>query len=126
MKLIKKFEKFNIFDKIKSQISPKSEEMSIIDYLNKCSEDKSYYLPVADRILKAIGEPVVVDTKDDSRLSRIFYNKKIKVYPAFKDFYGMETVIEDLVSFFKHSSQGLEEKSKFCIYLVQLGLVKVN
>ena len=32
----------------------------------------------------------MVDTRHDPRLSRIFANKVIKIYPAFSEFYGME------------------------------------
>jgi serine protein kinase len=43
---------------------------------------------------RAIGEPELIDTHNDPRLSRIFQNKVIKRYPAFADFYGMEEAIE--------------------------------
>lgn len=32
-------------------------------------------------MLEAIGEPEQIDTRNDPRLSRIFANKVIKVYP---------------------------------------------
>jgi serine protein kinase len=41
----------------------------------------------------------------------------MKVYPAFKDFYGMEETIEQIVSFFKHSAQALEERKQI-LYLL--------
>jgi serine protein kinase len=50
-------------------------------------------------------------------LSRIFSNRVIKVYPAFKEFFGMEDAIESIVSYFRHSAQGLEE-SKQILYLL--------
>ena len=40
----------------------------------------------------------LVDTRNDPRLSRIFANKVIKIYPAFREFYGMEDAIEQVVS----------------------------
>ena len=40
-------------------------------------------------MLKAIGEPQMLDTRNDPRLSRIFQNKVIKIYPAFAEFFGM-------------------------------------
>ena len=61
--------------------------------------------------------PEVVDTSSDPRLSRIFLNRTIKVYPAFKDFYGMEEAVERLVAYFRHSAQGLEER-KQVLYLL--------
>ncbi len=68
-------------------------------------------------MLKAIGEPELLDTRHDPRLSRIFSNKMVKVYPAFSEFYGIEEVIEQVVAYFKHSAQGLEE-SKQILYLL--------
>jgi serine protein kinase len=87
------------------------------EYLQICKEDSSAYASPAQRMLKAIGEPVTVDTRLDPRLAKIFSNKVIKQYPAFKDFYGMEDAIENIVSYFKASSQGLEE-SKQILYLL--------
>ena len=75
------------------------------------------YAKPAERILDAIGEPEFVDTKSDPALSRIFSNKVIKIYPAFKEFYGMETTIEQIVSYFRYSAQGLEEKKQI-LYLM--------
>ncbi len=93
------------------------EEMTIDEYLSRCKDDPSMYATAAERMLTAIGEPEIIDTREDERLSRIFSNRKIKIYPAFKDFYGMEDTIENIVSFFKHAAQGLEE-SKQVLYLL--------
>ena len=68
----------------------------------------------------AIGEPELVDTRNDTRLSRIFANKVIKIYPAFREFYGMEEVIEQVVSYFRHAAQGLEERKQI-LYLLGPG-----
>jgi len=68
-------------------------------------------------MLTAIGEPELVDTANNERLSRLFSNKIIKRYPAFSEFYGMEDAIEQIVSFLRHASQGLEE-SKQVLYLL--------
>ncbi|MCL6271938.1 PrkA family serine protein kinase [Sansalvadorimonas sp. 2012CJ34-2] len=101
--------------------SVQQEEMSIRDYLNLCKEDKSVYTSAAERMLLAIGEPEVIDTSRDARLSRIFSNKLIKRYPAFDDFYGMEEPVEQLVDFFKHAAQGLEEKKQILYLLGPVG-----
>lgn len=93
------------------------ETMSVFEYLELCKTDPTTYASAAERMLSAIGEPQLVDTANDPRLSRIFSNRKIKVYPAFRNFYGMETAIEQIVSYFKHAAQGLEEK-KQVIYLL--------
>lgn len=94
-----------------------TEVLSLADYLDLCKKDPSVYASPAQRMLKAIGEPTIVDTKSDPRLSRIFSNRTIRVYPAFQDFFGMEDTIESIVSYFKHSAQGLEE-TKQILYLL--------
>ena len=95
---------------IKSNFNTSSKDISLMQYLNLCKEDKTVYSTPAERMLETIGEPEMVNTKDDLRLSRIHSNRMIKRYPSFSDFYGMEDTIEQIVSFFKHASQGLEEK----------------
>lgn len=91
-------------------------EMPIVEYLELCKSDKMAYANAAERMLAAIGDPVVVDTSTDPRLSRIFSNKKIRIYEGFKDFYGAEEAIERIVAYFRHFAQGLEE-SKQILYL---------
>jgi len=107
----------SVLDKIKTNYSTSFNEMSVSDYLKACKKDKGMYAKTAERILSAIGEPELVDTRNDPKLSRIFSNKVIKLYPAFKDFYGMEETIEQIVSFFRYSAQGLEEKKQI-LYLM--------
>ncbi len=97
------------------------EEMSIQEYLDLCKKDPSVYASAAERMLMAIGEPELIDTSRDSRLSRIFSNKVIKRYSAFSEFYGMEECIEQIVSFFKHAAQGLEEKKQILYLLGPVG-----
>ena len=99
----------------------KEEEYTLQDYLEICKRDPSAYATAAERMLAAIGEPKLLDTRQDSRLSRIFSNKVIKIYPAFKDFYGMEETIEKIVSFFRHAAQGLEEKKQILYLLGPVG-----
>jgi serine protein kinase len=99
----------------------KEEELSIQEYLEICKNDPSAYATAAERMLMAIGEPELVDTRLDQRASRIFANKIIKVYPAFRDFYGMEEVIENIVSYFRHAAQGLEEKKQILYLLGPVG-----
>src|SRR6202035_1022123 len=96
-------------------------ELSLEEYLGKCSDDASYYAGAAERMLSAIGEPVMVDTSQDSRLGRIFMNRTIKVYPEFADFFGMEETIERIVGFFRHAAQGLEERKQVLYLLGPVG-----
>lgn len=99
----------------------KEEEMSLSDYLALCKKEPMAYANAAERLLAAIGEPRLVDTSKDRRLSRIFSNKVIKLYDSFEYFYGMEDPIEQIVSFLKHAAQGLEEKKQILYLLGPVG-----
>ena len=99
----------------------REEEMSLSEYLQLCKRDHLTYATAAERMLAAIGEPTLVDTRNDTRMSRIFANKVIKIYPAFREFYGMEEVIEQVVSYFRHAAQGLEERKQILYLLGPVG-----
>ncbi|MDO9001951.1 MAG: PrkA family serine protein kinase [Aquabacterium sp.] len=99
----------------------REEEYSLEEYLDICKRDKTAYATAAERMLQAIGEPQTIDTRNDTRLSRIFANKVIKIYPAFEEFYGMEDAIEQVVSYFRHAAQGLEEKKQILYLLGPVG-----
>jgi len=115
----------NTLSKFKKRYSEHQvEEMSLQEYLDLCKVDKMAYASAAERMLKAIGEPVFVDTKTNPRLSRIFSNRVIKTYPAFKNFYGIEESIEKLVAFFHHAAQGLEERRQILYALGPVGSSK--
>ncbi len=96
-------------------------EMSLAQYLQLCSDDPSCYAGAAERMLKAIGEPTMVDTSKDARLGRVFMNRTIRVYPAFSDFHGMEETVERIVGFFRHAAQGLEERKQILYLLGPVG-----
>ncbi len=97
------------------------EELSLQEYLDLCKKEPAVYATAAERLLLAVGEPEFVDTSRDPRLSRIFSNKVLKRYPAFSDFYGMEESIEQIVSFFRHAAQGLEERKQILYLLGPVG-----
>ena len=99
----------------------REEVISLQEYLDLCKRDPLAFASAAERMLKAIGDPQLVDTRNDTRLSRIFANKVIKLYPAFKEFYGMEDAIEQVVSYFRHAAQGLEEKKQILYLLGPVG-----
>ena len=99
----------------------REEEYSLEEYLALCKRDPLAYATAAERMLKAIGEPTLLDTRKDPRLSRIFQNKIIKVYPAFQEFYGLEEVIEQVVAFFRYAAQGLEERKQILYLLGPVG-----
>ena len=99
----------------------REEEYSLTEFLELCKKEPLAYATAAERMLAAIGEPEQIDTRHDSRRSRIFSNKVIKVYPAFREFYGMEEVIEQVVSYFRHAAQGLEERKQILYLLGPVG-----
>jgi serine protein kinase len=111
-----------VFDHYQSRYEKsKHEELTLQEYLEICRNDPSAYASPAERMLLAIGEPELIDTRMDSRLSRIFANKVIKRYPAFSEFYGLEEVIEQIVAYFRHAAQGLEEKKQILYLLGPVG-----
>lgn len=112
----------SIFDRIQSRYERvQQESMSLQDYLQLCRKDPAAYATAAERMLLAIGEPEVIDTAKDPRLSRIFMNKVIRRYPAFPEFFGMEEAIEQIVSYFRHAAQGLEERKQILYLLGPVG-----
>ena len=114
--------KENIFDLYaQAYESQKQHRMSLREYLEGCRADPAMYASTAERMITAIGEPEFVDTAKDARLGRIFMNRTLKVYPAFKDFYGLEETIERIVGFFRHAAQGLEEKKQILYLLGPVG-----
>ncbi|EMQ2875146.1 PrkA family serine protein kinase [Vibrio navarrensis] len=112
----------SIFDHYQARYeAAKDEEMSIQDFLALCKDDKSAYANAAERLLMAIGEPEQIDTSHHPRLSRLFSNRVISRYKTFKDFYGMEDAIEQIVSYLKHAAQGLEERKQILYLLGPVG-----
>jgi len=112
----------SIFNHFQSRYeSTQQEEYTLEEYLKICKDDPSAYATAAERILLSIGEPEFIDTSKDPRFSRIFSNKIIKRYQEFDDFFGMEECVEQIVSFFKHAAQGLEEKKQILYLLGPVG-----
>jgi len=112
----------SIFEHYKSRYeAAKEEEYTIQEFLALCKDDKSCYASAAERLLLAIGQPELIDTAQDPKLSRLFSNRVIGRYPAFSEFYGMEEAIEQIVSYLKHSAQGLEERKQILYLLGPVG-----
>ena len=115
--------KENIFDLYAQAYESQKQHRHVAckEYLEGCRADPAMYASTAERMIAAIGEPELVDTAKDARLGRIFMNRTLKVYPAFKDFYGLEETIERIVGFFRHAAQGLEEKKQILYLLGPVG-----
>ncbi len=110
---------FDVFSESYQRV--KQEAMSLRDYLLAARDNPMLYASAAERMIEAIGEPEMIDTSKDPRLSRIFFNRTIRQYKAFKGFYGMEDTIERIVSYFRHAGQGLEEKRQILYLLGPVG-----
>ena len=111
-----------LLDDFRSNYSAtQNEEMGLEDYLELCKREPAAYATASERMLAGIGEPELVDTRNDPRLARIFGNRVIRRYPAFGEFFGMEEAIEQIVAFFKHAAQGLEEKKQILYLLGPVG-----
>ncbi|KLV10705.1 MULTISPECIES: PrkA family serine protein kinase [Photobacterium] len=112
----------SIFDHYRQRYEEaKDEELSLQEFLEICRNDRSAYVNAAERLLMAIGEPEMIDTAHDPRLSRLFSNRVISRYKTFEDFYGMEDAIEQIVSYLKHAAQGLEERKQILYLLGPVG-----
>jgi serine protein kinase len=112
----------SIFQHYQSRYDEAKEEVfSIQEFLTICQKDKLAYATASERLLKAIGDPEMIDTSTEPTLSRIFSNRVIARYPAFKDFYGMEEAVEQIISYLKHASQGLEEQKQILYLLGPVG-----
>ncbi|HIF9358384.1 PrkA family serine protein kinase [Photobacterium damselae subsp. damselae] len=112
----------SIFDHYRQRYEEaKDEELSLQEFLDICREDRSAYVNAAERLLMAIGEPEMIDTAQDPRLSRLFSNRVIARYKTFEEFYGMEEAIEQIVSYLKHAAQGLEERKQILYLLGPVG-----
>jgi len=96
-------------------------EMTLPEYLEGCRDNPMMYATATERLLAAIGEPVMVDTSKDARMGRIFMNRTIRLYPAFDEFYGMEETVERIVGFLRHAAQGLEERKQIMYLLGPVG-----
>lgn len=115
----------NIFAKYKNRYDSKqAERLTIESYLEKCKTDKSYYANIFERLLKAIGNPSIVDSSKDDRLSRIHSNNKIREYAAFNGFYSIENCIAQIIAFLKAAASSMEESKNILYFLGPVGSAK--
>ena len=108
----------NPIDRYKQKYASEPEVMSLMDYLEEAKVNKEMYLSPAERLLKAIGSDVEINTKEDPVLARLYDNKKIKTYPSINEMYiGQYDVIANIVGFLRNAARGLEA-SKQILYLL--------
>ena len=105
--------------KMRQQVSTKS--ITVEEYLRLCKKDKAVYASPYERMLEAIGEPIILDTSKDPRMAKIFQNRKLRIYESFEGFYGMQDTIQDIVNYFRAAAQGLEEANQILYLLGPVG-----
>jgi serine protein kinase len=109
----------------KRLVSVVENEMSLEEYLELCKTDKLAYATASERLLAAVGEVELQDTRKDERLSRIFSNETLPIYKTFQSkIFGLEKTIKDIVGFVKHAAQGLEERKQILYLLGPVGSSK--
>ncbi len=102
--------KLSILQKMKKNREVRApKEMSVDAWLELCRTNKGAYADHADRMLDAIGEPEVVDTRlsTDERERRVFGNQKVLRYRPFSNFYDSEAVVSKLVGYIKNGAPGM-------------------
>jgi serine protein kinase len=99
-------------------------EITLQEYLDLCKTDKLAFATPAERLLAAIGEVEMLDTRKDDRLSRIFSNETVPTYPSFNKIFGLEHTIKDIAGFVRHAAQGLEERKQILYLLGPVGSSK--
>ncbi len=92
------------------------EELSLEEYLAECKRNPLAYATAAERMLKAIGEPQMMDTRNDSRLSRhLRRTRSSRSTPPSPSSTAWRTRSSRSSSYFRHAAQGLEEKKQILL-----------
>ena len=94
------------------------------DFLADCTKHPALVESPASRMPAALGEPVQTHTAADPRLLRIFGDRVLKTYKSFEDFYGLETVIEQIALYYYLAAQGLETRKKILCLIGPTGTAK--
>lgn len=102
----------------------KTKTMTMAEYIKGLPKHPEWHATAAERMLAAIGEPKLIDTSKNGRLGRVHANRVIAEYEVFKDFFGMNEVVQQIVSFFRHAAQGLEESRQILYLLGPVGSAK--
>lgn len=77
----------NIFDHYRQRYeAAKDEEFTLQEFLTICRQDRSAYANAAERLLMAIGEPVMVDTATEPELSVSFQTGSLRAIRHLKSF----------------------------------------
>lgn len=96
-----------------------NEVIFLSDFLNLLREDKNHARLAHASVYEAITQDGYeeIDVENNSKNHRIFGNKKLKRYNYFKDFFGIEEPIHDIVKYF-YSAANRGEQSRQVLYLM--------
>jgi serine protein kinase len=83
----------------------REEELSLEEYLAECKRSPLAYATAAERMLKAIGDPQTIDTRNEPALSRSSRTRSSRSYPAVRRVLRHGDSIEQVVSYFRHAAQ---------------------
>ena len=111
----------SVLEKVRQRVVSSSHQLSLEEYLNDCKTTPEMYFNPYQRMMKAIGDPEIIDTSQDARLGRIFQNRKLKTWASFSNFYGAEDIIENIYRYYTAAAQGLEESHQILYFLGPVG-----
>jgi serine protein kinase len=97
------------------------EEYTLEQYLNLCKSDPTAYALLPNAYCLPLVNPKSWTPVKMRGCHGCFLIKMIRRYPAFHEFYGMEDAIEQIVAYFRHAAQGLEEKKQILYLLGPVG-----
>lgn len=102
-------ENTSIFSRVKKEKEARQDEvLQLTDWEKLCKTDPGAYENFADRLLRAIGEPEIVNTAQSPQQERLVYGgKKIARYEPFKDLYDAEDVVSQLVTYLQNGGNGM-------------------
>lgn len=87
----------NIFDHYRQRYeAAKDEEFTLQEFLTTCRQDRSAYANAAERLLMAIGEPVMVDTARELDFLDSFLTGSLHVIRHLKSFTAWKTRLNRL------------------------------
>lgn len=93
-------------------------------FLEEYSSNQELGASTASRIYEALCPEAWIKTASHPRLLRLFGDRILKWYPAFDDFYGLETVIEQIVQHYYLAAQGLDMRKKILCLIGPPGTAK--
>ncbi len=109
-------------ERYKQKYASTDKSISLLEYLEECKTNKEVYLNVAERLLKAIGDAEIIDTKSNPALGRLYNNAKLKTYPNIsKNYLGQYGVIADVVGYLRSAARGLEASKQILYFLGPVG-----